>query len=235
MTLYELPQKIFAVMVFVGIICPQTSQADFVNGDFETGDMTGWTITPGTNARYEFDDVIMFDIDGVGPNPISNVLSLSVGQMTYEASVYRHVDITQDLSLELGKKYEFSFDWAVHNFFIFDNFDGGIFELIVDDQVLATHDTGGIFFMSTERGALDAEFIPTQSGDYTVGARISRRFPIPFPDDLQPTLLQYLDNFSMTSSAVPEPTSTSMMFLVGIVGLALRRRKRAANKRQQSI
>ena len=216
-------QCILGAIILILISIPEIGRADFINGDFETGDMTGWTIAPGTNAEYEFDDVIMFDIDGAGPLPASQVMSLSVGQIANEENIYRHVDIVQDIQLETGNIYEFSFDWAVHNFFFLDNFDGGIFQLIVDDQVLATHDTQNVFTNSTERGSLSGSFVPNDSGLHTVGARISRRFRIPFPDASGPTLLQYLDNFATKTTSIPEPSG------IGLVTLAvffLRRRRK---------
>ncbi len=200
------------VVVSIAVIIPWQLTAQkmpnasvaFINGGFESGDTSGWKITPGPNAQYVFDDVIPFDMDGSGGGAESNAFALSVGQIKHENKKYRHVDITQELYLEKGKTYEFSFDWAVENFYPIDNYDGGVFQLVVDGQILDSFDTENIWTKSVERGTLKSSFTPVQSGVYSVGARINRRYPIPFPNAQDPTLLQYLDNFSVQETAVAD-------------------------------
>lgn len=187
------------LIALVGIIpwklVAQKPEIGFVNGDFESGDTTGWTVSSGTNAEFKYEGVTPFDIRGINTGEESKAFSLSVGQISHESDVYRHADITQDMFFELGQQYEISFDWAVQNFFYIDNFDGGTFELIVDGKPLASFDTQNIFTESIERGTLSASFTPSRSGRHSVGARVKRRFPIPFPKFDDPVLLQYVDNF----------------------------------------
>lgn len=176
---------------------PHSTHPFFTNGDFETGDTTGWTITPGPNAAFAFDNVQSFDIDDDGPRKTTNAFALSVGQGSYEKDVYRHVDITQNLYLESGQGYQLSFDWAVKNFYSIDNFDGGVFELIVDGQALTSFDTKNVFTKSTETGSLSSTYTASRSGPHTVGVRIARRFPVPFPNASKPIQLQFVDNISI--------------------------------------
>ena len=174
---------------------PHSTHPIFINGGFETGDTSGWTITPGPNATFAFDNVQSFDIDDDGPRGLSNAFALSVGQSSYEKDVYRHVDITQNLYLESGQGYELSFDWAVKNFYSIDNFDGGVFELIVDGRVLSSFDTKNVFTKSTETGSLSSTYTAARTGLHSIGVRIARRFPVPFPNASKPIQLQYVDNF----------------------------------------
>lgn len=180
----------------------------FVNGDFETGDMTGWTITPGPNAHVRFQEVINYDIDSTDPGSPSFAAQFSMGQISFEQGVYRHIDVTQSLQLEAGNTYQFSVDFAAENYFFLDNADGGIYELIVDGQSIALHNTMNIFANSVEWGTLSGLFTPIQTGTYEVGGRISRRFPEPGASEV--ILGQYFDNFAVVVNPVPEPSSLAL-------------------------
>lgn len=227
MSYRKLIERLLAILafVFIGALNPKFSNADlFVNGDFETGDMTGWTISVGPMAEVTNQEVLFFDMNGTDPGGLSLAAQLAVGQSTNGDTEYRHVDVTQELHLVAGRRYDFQYDWASHNYFFLDNFDGGVFELIVDDDSLATWDTGSIFLESTEWGTLSGSFTATETRAHTVGARISRRFRSTNNGIF--ILGQYLDNFTSTQT-IPEPTSLSMMALLSLCGFAVRRRKRA--------
>ena len=217
----------FKSVLFLGLVVnaafSNSAYADFVNGDFETGDMTGWTITVGPMAEYTYQDVVLFDMNDTEPGGTSFAAQFSVGQANNNDTEYRYIDVTQQLQLVAGNNYDFQFDWASHNYFFIDNFDGGIFELIVDGNSLASFDTENIFAESTEYGTLFASFQATQTGSYSVGARISRRFRS--TNNGAFILGQYLDNFSVTSTGVPEPTITSLLALTGL-GMLLKSRSR---------
>lgn len=194
----------------------------FVNGGFDTGDMTGWTIATGTNGTYKFHAVVPFDMNDAEPGGVSLAARFSVGQITNESNVHRGITVTQNLNLEAGTTYRFTFDWAARNYFVFDNFDGGKFNLIVDGTSLAEADTQNIFTMTTEYGSLEGFFTATETRAYSVGASIARRFPIPPGSEL--IVAQYIDNFQV--EPVPEPASlAALAFGVGVIATRRRRRR----------
>lgn len=219
----ELAKKLVAILTFaiVATSIPAISFADFLNGDFETGDMTGWTITVGNLAEVTNQEVLEFDMNGDDPGGVSLAAQFAVGQSTNGDTEYRSVDITQELDLIAGKTYEIEFDWASHNYFFLDNFDGGVYDLIVDGNSLANWDTENIFLESTEWGTLNATYRADRTGAHTIGARISRRFRSTNNGTF--ILGQYLDNFSLTET-VPEPTSMTVVALLGLCGMSRRRR-----------
>ncbi|MBX3119136.1 MAG: PEP-CTERM sorting domain-containing protein [Fimbriimonadaceae bacterium] len=204
------------------LISAQGVSQAFINGDFEGGTMTGWNIATTTNGTYKFHAVVPFDMNDAEPGGVSLAARFSVGQITNESNIYRGITVTQNLLLEAGTTYRFSHDWAARNYFVFDNFDGGKFNLIVDGASIAEADTMNIFTMTTEYGKLEGFFTATETRQYSIGSQITRRFPIPPGSEL--ILGQYIDNFQV--EAVPEPSSICL--LVGGIGvLAARRRKRA--------
>lgn len=216
--------RILAVFAGVWLVFPALARADFVNPDFETGDMTGWTITVGPMAEYTNHAVIMFDMNASEPGGLSLAPQFSVGQANNGDTEYRHIDVTQELNLVEGQRYEFQFDWASHNYFFLDNFDGGVFDLIVDGMSLASHDTGSIFLESTEYGTLSGSFTATHSGAHTVGARIARRFRSTNNGTF--ILGQYLDNFSVTEVSIPEPSSALLIAVFGVFTASIYRKVR---------
>ncbi|HMO13277.1 MAG TPA: PEP-CTERM sorting domain-containing protein [Pirellulaceae bacterium] len=191
------------------------AQADFVNGGFESGDFTGWTITPTANGQTNVQTVVLWDIDWGGPLPPSLVGRFQVGQQVFQSGVPAGIELTQSLVLSAGVEYTFSFDWSAHRATTASaNTQGGIFDLIVNGNVLASAAAGPTSSTTQNFGNISVAFTPLVSGNYDVGARITRPFTVPAD------LFQSVDNFSAT--AIPEPTHT---LIFGLVCLALNVRR----------
>lgn len=201
------------------LLAPGLASAQFTNGGFETGDFTGWTVTPTSNGRTSLQQVVAFDIDGAGGLGSSLSAQFSVGQVVFASGVPAGIELTQSLNLVASVQYTFSFNWAATRTTTSTNAQGGIFDLIVNGTSLANAAAGSTSSTNPHYGALSAVFTPTTSGAHAVGARIQRPFTVPTDNSLR----QNVDNFTM--SAVPEPASMAALAM-GAAAL-LRRRRRA--------
>ena len=204
--------------VAAGLLIPAAANAQFTNGGFESGDFTGWTITPTSNGTTTVQQVVSFDIDGPGPLGSSLSAQFSVGRTSGTTTGNHGIELTQMLSLVGGVQYTFGFNWAATRTTSSTNSQGGIFDLIVDGTSLANAAAGSTSSTAPHYGSLSANFTPGSTGSYSVGARITRPFTVPSPA----TLFQNVDNFSML--AVPEPATLAVLGL-GAAAMLRRRKK----------
>lgn len=199
----------FAVMSVALLCVVGVAQANlFQNGDFETGDWSKWSVKPTANGRTGVQDVVMYDIDAAGPLKESQTGRLAVAQVTFQSGVYEGVVASQALNLVGGQEYDFYFDVGASA--VSSNAQGGRFELMVGNNVLATVAAGSIQGGTQWYSAIKAKYTPAASGQYEVGLRITRPYTLPSG------LYQYIDN----ATAIPEPAS---LLLLGL-GALLRRR-----------
>jgi len=192
------------------------ASAQFVNGDFGTGDFTGWTVNLTSGGANAIQDVVSYDIDGPGPLDLSNVGRFSVGRATGVTTGNHGILLTQDMTLAAGL-YDVEFDWSAFRTVTTSNTQGGIFELIVDGAVIATAAAGSTSSTNPHFGHLFGSF-ESFGGTHTVGVQITRPFTIPSPTD--PNLFQVVDNFAI--NPVPEPATLAMLSL-GFAAIARRR------------
>jgi hypothetical protein len=196
-----------------------------VNGDFETGDLTGWTTfttTNGTNG-FGFPNVTSFDTTGSGT---SNSAQFSVGYVALGPG--GGGGIIQDITLASGI-LNLSVDVAA--FYAGGNpvvSDTGIFSLLLNGSVLDTFDAGFLATNAVRRDTLTASTNVT-AGTYTIGIQITRPF---FPIN---NLFQYVDNFvisgsSTSATAVPEPFTVIGSILGGTAAFSMRRKLKSSTK-----
>lgn len=194
--------------------------AGLINGNFETGDLTGWTVALTPNGANLVQDAVQFDIDGPGPIATSYAARFSVGKAVFSGA-NGGIEMTQSMALVAGTTYRMHFDFGVTNVDANPSHGSidacGIFDLIVNGESVAHYAVGELMSWESAYGAVNANYTPSVSGDYTIGARITREYrPSPLYGG-QYTLLQYVDNFY-----VPEPASLALIGLGALV--ALRRR-----------
>jgi hypothetical protein len=170
------------------------ASAQFVNGDFETGDFTGWTIalTPNGNASYQA--VEQYDIDGPGPLGTNFAARFSVGRLVSAAGGIEGIQMTQPLTLTGGTTYTIDVDIAAINTNTTgSNSQGGIFDLIVDGVSIANFAVGSLGVTAPQGpefyGHLTGTYVPASTGSFNVGIQIIRPFTAPN------NLRQSVDNF----------------------------------------
>ena len=205
----------FMVMVAVASLsCAAFGQNLFQNPGFETGDFSGWTISATANGLSNPPETVAYyDIDGSGPLGSSLAAQFGVGQVSPQSGVFCGMEMTQYLSLIAGESYTFDFDLSVERISTQTNINGGTFDLIIDGSPIASWTAGQIGGSagSNKYYHMNANYIPSASGNYMVGLRITRQYTSPG------NISQFVDNCSL----VPEPASLSLL-LLGL--LALRRR-----------
>src|SRR6476659_9855554 len=86
-----------AVMALVAAVT--SAKADFINGNFQTGNLTGWTTYTTTNGTIGTPSVVTFDTTGGGP---SLAARLQVGQVTFQSGVHAGGGLLQNLNLGAG-------------------------------------------------------------------------------------------------------------------------------------
>ena len=174
-----------------------------INGGFESGDLTGWTPFTTTNGTLGsgYPRVVLFDTNNDGTATYS--AQFSVGQASSVNLTASGGGIVQNVHLAQGE-YQLSADIAVA--FGIPNAgiatEGGLFELLVDGNVVASHNFGYVYVDTTEHSLLASVPIHT-TGDHEIRIRITR------PGMPAPELNQYIDNAVLSGDAIstePEPT-----------------------------
>ena len=180
------------------------------NGDFETGDLSGWTAYTEANGVIS-ESVTLFDING--DSTLSLSAGFNVGQVNYTEGVYTGGGISQSFASSAGL-YNFSLDIAALGGNVYDNVSGGLFSLLVDNVVVDSFDFGFIDANIVERSSLFAS-LNLSSGLHTLSILMQRPF---LTNSGTPN--QFLDNIEV--SAVPVPAAAWLFgsALLGFFGFS---------------
>jgi hypothetical protein len=157
------------------------------NGDFQTGDFSGWT-TFETSNGYANPYVVSFDTNGDSTATWSS--QFEVGQKVYNSGVYDGGGgIFQIVSVPSGP-WQASADIAIQNLIPLGlpNGDGGRFELIVDGIVEDVQTFGQIDYLQVIRSTLSASGDFATAGNYEIRIRVTRAHTLPG------SLYAYVDN-----------------------------------------
>jgi hypothetical protein len=214
-----LPMFLFAVA--------GTTQAQLVNGNFETGDLTGWTLfnTAGSNTPYgvaqggtAVAQVVQFDTAGTGVPSYGAEFEVGEtagvvggGGLGQGAGIYQYVP------LDAGQ-LNISVDIAATS--PGNNADAGTFELLLDGNLVASDALNGISVSQTLRSTLSYSGT-VAAGTHQIAIDMRRGYGMGYGN----TPYQFLDNVVLTGMAVPEPAKTLFLSL-GLAAFALGIRRR---------
>jgi hypothetical protein len=186
-----------------------------VNGDFSTGDFSGWTIyttANGTNGPG-FPVVSSFDVSGAGAQ---NAAQFKVGEVSFLGGE-EGGGLTQSVDVSTSGLQTFTADVASEGQPNIGNSDAGVFSLLVNGTSIASWDSGGVFD-DTNRDVLSGTYDFTTPGEYDLSVLVTR-------SSLQDggTPYQYVTDISLTGGDVtPEPSplvalAAGFTILTGIV------------------
>lgn len=190
-----------------------------VNGDFETGDLTGWSTYTLVGGVIGTPSVVSIDVtQGVA----SLAAQLHVGEISYLTGISLGGGLQQTFTVDSSGQFQLHADVMSAGNVNYDNADGGTFSLYIDDVSVANYAVGYINSGVPARGALNYVGSLSQ-GDHTIKLEATRIY-----EAGQDTPSQYFDNVSV--SAVPEASSVEAMLLgmAMIGGLQTWRRARKA-------
>lgn len=190
--------------------------ATLINGDFETGDLTGWTTftTASGTLGDGFPQVTSFDTNN--DSVASNSATFRVGRVS-GTGAGEGGGLMQSVLLSEGI-YSLSADIAILDDVGTDNSSGGFFELLFDGIVVHSHDFGTAILNVAEYSML-ANVAVTTAGFHDVAIRMTRTF-----EQGDPSPRQYIDNVSITQP-IPEP-ATMLLLGMGVSALAVRNRRK---------
>ena len=199
-------------------IGPTVAKANLIsNGDFETGDLTGWTWTPTPNADPNMATaVVSFDTSGSGASLAFSVNPGKTGGGTAEGGG----SLSQMVDLAAGLEYEVSLGaLAIEEPRGIGNGDGGLMQLLIGGELQWSWDVEAIPAGAILRSSYHGKYTPSVSGMYELEVRFTRKFAAYTSG---PIINHYADDISV--APVPEPGSFALLGLA--LAPLLRRRKR---------
>jgi hypothetical protein len=173
------------------------AHGQLVNGNFATGDFTGWALFNTPNGTNSLAQVTQFDITGTGV-PV-NCAEFEVGNITGSSDA--GAGIYQDVILGAGR-VNISLDIAAATPVPAGNYDAGTFELLLNGNVVASDSLGSIAASQTIRSSLNYE------GSISAGTdQIEIEMLRPYVSVDSYTPLQYLSDIQLSVTPAPEPSS----------------------------
>jgi len=195
------------LLALLALVAAQASADNLlVNGSFQSGDFTGWTIGTTSNGSWGqgFPIVTGWPLGGL------NAAKGEVGEVNFDGT-YQGGTLTQTFNAGAGPA-TLSFMYAAQGDGTHTNSDGGDFRLILDGVTLQDFDVGSIGPNDILNGTLTAN-VNLTAGSHTFEIDVLRRY-VNLPGG---TPYQYVTGADV--EGVPEPGSILLMGS-GVLGLA---------------
>lgn len=190
-----------------------------VNGDFETGDFSGWTTYTNVGGVIGTPAVVSAD---VVQGTTSLAARLRAGEVSVDNSVTLGGGLSQTFSVGSNGLFLFQADVMAEGNPQYANADGGSFALFVDNVSVASFASGQIAPSQLIRSTLSYTGL-LSAGSHTLRLEATRRW-----QTSDNTPFQYFDNAKV--SAVPEAGSVEMVLAgIAMVG-GIQAWRRRANK-----
>ncbi len=180
------------------------------NGDFSTGDLTGWTWTPDANGTGDM-------VPSVDLGPFGTGDAFNVNPGTLNGAEGGGV-LWQNVFLSAGS-YTYSGEVAIQDVNSppddpFGNADGGVISAVIGIDETFILDVGGIDVDQLIIAGFSINFDIAADGNYNIGLHFTRTFL-----NSGPSVLHWADNLSV----VPAPGALVML---AFGALTVRRRRR---------
>jgi hypothetical protein len=197
----------------------ETAPAQLINGDFETGEFTDWTLFNTTHGGSAITpQVVQFDTAGPGMPSYSAEFEVGVtsgaiggGGLGQGSGIYQYVPLDAgqlSVSLDIAARVQCA------------NADAGSFELLLDGTAVDSHAFGLVYGAETTLRSTLSYSGAVTAGTHEIAIETLRGYAT---DGCTP--FQYLANISLSVTPVPEPTATGLMF-VGLAAFAVGTRRR---------
>ena len=172
-----------------------------INGRFETGDLTGWTVFNDTNGTAGGATVVLFDTAGTGTSSLCAQFQVGSNVGYVYGSLGHGGGISQFVNLNAGQ-LNVAINIAASNSLSLKNGDAGTFILVLDGQSVVTNTFGSINGYQTIRSTMNYA-IAVAGGMHEIAVDMRRNYYMGTGNSASPN--QYLDNIVLSGSAVPGP------------------------------
>jgi hypothetical protein len=204
-----------AVLTLMLVVISAEATANLLtNGDFEMGDLTGWTWTPTQYSEATMNPTVVTFETTIGQpslcfrvNPGTDELHHGIGQE--EGGI-----LSQTINLAKGTEYAVSVGAAAMQNLHAENFDAGRIRLYIEGSLLWDWNIDDIDAYVTIRNSYSGTYVPAFTGLHDFELLFTRTYR-----NYSPVLYHYMDN----ASVIPEPTTVLLLALGS--GAAIRKRR----------
>lgn len=207
--------KLFVLALFLAVT--EVSEAQLINGNFATGDLTGWT----TFVDEPGGDVNGPSVVYAGGGINSYAMQIEVGEIpgggAGAAGYGEGGGIFQDLTLGSG---QLTINYNIAAYSLGNNAQAGNFLLFLDGELVSDQLWGGINYGQWELGTMSYSGM-VNAGSHEIALDFRRGYGLGVGN----TPFQYAYDVVLGGSAVPEP-SAILLLSVGLAAIAGVRCKR---------